>query len=142
VYIAKPGDGRIAVIESGSTHPAYIETGGFPCAVAVNERNNTIYAADYSGNSVRVINGDRKQVVATIPVGARPEALAVDGDHDRVYVANTLGMSVSVIDGATNKLVKTAPLDAFPYAMAANPEDRKLHIATLGKTGFASLSDH
>jgi YVTN family beta-propeller protein len=30
VYIAKPGDGRIAVIEPGSTHPAYIETGGLP----------------------------------------------------------------------------------------------------------------
>lgn len=40
VYIAKPGDGRIAVIQVGSTHPAYIETGGLPCALAVNERTN------------------------------------------------------------------------------------------------------
>jgi YVTN family beta-propeller protein len=80
VYIAKPGDGRIAVIEAGSTHPAYIETGGQPCAVAVNERTNTIYVADYSGNSVRVIKGDKNQVAVTIPVGARPEALAVNAD--------------------------------------------------------------
>lgn len=142
VYIAKPGDGRIAVIEAGSAHPGFIETGGLPCAVAVNERTNTIYVADYSGNSVHVIKGDKKQVVATIPVGARPEALAVDADHDRVYVANTSGGSVSIIDGTANRVVRTESVGAAPYAISANPADRKVHIASLGGTGLASLSDH
>ena len=141
VYIAKPGDGRIAVIETGSTHPAFIETGGLPCAVAVNERTNTIYVADYSGDSVRVINGDKKQVVATIAVGARSEALAADAEHDRIYVANTSGRSVSVIDGTTNRVVRTEPVGAAPYALTANPAGQKLHIASLGRTGSASLLD-
>jgi YVTN family beta-propeller protein len=141
LYIAKPGDGRIAVIEAGSTQPAYIETDGLPCAVVVNERTNTIYVADYSGNSVRVIKDDKKKVVTTIPVGVRPEALAVDADHDRVYVANTRGGSVSVIDGTTNRVVRTEPVGEAPYAMTANPAVRTIHIATLGRTGFASLLD-
>jgi YVTN family beta-propeller protein len=105
------------------------------------ERTNTIYVADYSGNSVRVINGDKKQRVATIPVGARPEALAVDADHNRVYVANTSGGSISIIDGTANRVVKTEPAGGAPYALAANPADRKVHIASLGGARSASLQD-
>jgi len=141
VYIGKPGEGRIAVVEPGSIHPTYIETGGLPCSLAVNERTDTVYAADYSGNAVHVIDGRRKQVVATIPVGTRPEALAVDVDHDRVYVANTGEASISVIDGASNKVVRTEALDAAPYAMAANPAARNVYVATLGRRGSITLSD-
>lgn len=141
VFIGKPGDGQIAVIEPGSTRPAYIETGGLPCAVAVNERSNTIYVADYSRNSVQVIKGDRKQVVATIPVGIRPEALAVDTNHHRIYVANTGGLSVSVINGATHGVMRTELVGAPPYAISVNPAEQKVHIATLGRTRSASFFD-
>jgi YVTN family beta-propeller protein len=142
VYIAKPGDGRIAVIDAGSIQPAYIETSGLPCAVAVNERTNTIYVTDYAGDSVRVISGDKKQVVATIPVGSRPEALAVDADHDRVYVANTSGRSISAIDGVTNRVVRTEAVSAAPYAITADSSARRVHVASLGVQGSVNLLDY
>jgi YVTN family beta-propeller protein len=142
VYIAKPGDGRVAMIKVGSTRPVYIETGGIPCAVAVNERTNTIYVTDYSGNSLRVISDDKRQVVATIPVGLRPEAVAVDADHNRIYVANTSGRSISVIDGSVNRVAKTEPVRAAPYAVTANSAARKVHVALLGVTRTVNLSDY
>ena len=141
LYIAKPGDGSIAVLAPGSTTPTFIHTGGIPCAVAINPRTHTIYAADYAGDRIFAISSSTARVVAEIPVGNRPEGIAVDPEHNRVYAANTLSHNITVIDGLTNKVVRTQPTDSAPYAIAVDPVRRKLHVAALGHSSFAVIAD-
>jgi DNA-binding beta-propeller fold protein YncE len=93
-----------------------VRTGPFPDAVAVNERTDTIYTANadvganYSGDSVSVINGATcnsnvtagcGQSPTIVPVGMGPAGLAVNPATDTIYVANILDNTVSVINGAT-----------------------------------------
>jgi len=97
-----------------------------PIAVAVNPVTNMIYAANYTGNTVGVIDGNTNAVVATIPVGAGPFSLAVNPVTNLVYVSNSgapqgTGMSVMVIDGSSNTVAATVPLIAYPGFIAVNP---------------------
>jgi YVTN family beta-propeller protein len=139
VYVARPGNAEVIMIESGGSNQKSIPTGRIPCFVAVNARTNTIYVANYADNSVTAIDGAKGRPVATVPVGKRPEALAIDTEHNRVYVANTLGNSVTVIDGATNRVVAILDAGKAPYALALNPRASKLHVANLNIRSFTIL---
>ena len=139
LFVAKPGDGAVAVLAPGSITPSFIHIGGIPCAVAINPKTNIAYVANYTGNSVAVINAAEARIVATVPVGIRPEGVAVDPDHNQIFVANTLSHSVSIIDALTNKVIRTQPVNSSPYALAVDSVRRKLHVAELGAPAFATI---
>jgi len=139
LYIAKPGDAEVAVLNAGMTKPTMIPAGRIPCSVAVNSRTNTIYAVNYADNSLTVIDGAKGLTVAAIPVGNRPQAVLVDPQHDLVFVANTLGNSVTVIDGSNNRVLSTMNAGKAPFALAINPVSGKLHVANEDKTSFTIL---
>jgi YVTN family beta-propeller protein len=141
LYVAKIGDGAIAVLAPGSITASFIRTGGMPCAIAVNTRTNTIYAADYARNRIFAISGATRRVVAEIAVGNRPEAVAVDSEHNRVYAADSLSHSISVIDGQANKVIRTQSVSAAPYALVIDPGRRKLRVAELGSSAFDVIAE-
>jgi YVTN family beta-propeller protein len=131
LYVARPGDAAVAMLEHGSTSPEMIPAGAIPCSVAVNTRTNMVYAVNYGDDTLTVIDGAKSHAAATLPVGKRPQAVAVDAERDLVFVANTQGNSVTVIDGKSNRVLTTLNAGKAPYAVAVNPMSRKLHVANL-----------
>jgi YVTN family beta-propeller protein len=67
-----------------------------PFNVAVNPSTNTIYTANFFGNTASVISGQTNTVVATIAVGRSPRP-AVNPKTGLVYVANNGDNTVSVL---------------------------------------------
>ena len=65
-----------------------------PSAVAVYGNRTYVTTA----NTVKVINTDANQVIATIPVQTSPSAIAVSPDGKAVWVANSGSRSVQRID--------------------------------------------
>ena len=57
---------------------ATITVGAGPYAIAVDPDPNVTYVANFSANTVSVINATTNTVSATIPVGGGPRAIAVD----------------------------------------------------------------
>src|SRR5438132_593110 len=84
---------------------AAVPVGGTPYGVAVNPVTDRIYAPDYYGNTVQVIDGVANAFMATVEVaGSNSHAfgIAVNPTTNRVYTAHYQDNFVSVIDGSTN----------------------------------------
>lgn len=83
VYAASFATGRVAVIHpSDLTAPRHvIDTGSTPHGVGVDHRRGLLYAPNLLANTVSVIDIERREVVATVPVEGVP--LGVDLDHAR-----------------------------------------------------------
>lgn len=91
---------------------ATVPVGLNPSVVAVDQVSHNVYVGNYFGDSVTVIDGVTRSVVATVPMPtagsiAVPIAAAVDILSGKVYVANFWSNRVAVIDGSTLALVAT-----------------------------------
>ncbi len=111
---------------------ATVATGALPVDVAVNSVTNRIYIADFTGNSVTVIDGATNAVIATIPAGLGPIAIAVNSVTNKIYVANQNSNNLTVIDGATNA-TKTVPLGiiALPEHLALDTLSNKIYVSDI-----------
>ena len=89
-------------------------------AAAVNPVTNRIYVLNEFDNSVSVVDGKTRAILATVTVGTRPEYIAVNPYTNRIYVSQG-DASLSVINGADNTVATypvgaTGPVVADPYS--------------------------
>jgi YVTN family beta-propeller protein len=110
-----------ATHRSGCTHrPDAAQSGKSPQAVITDPANGTIYAANFTDNTVSVIKaagcdatrtpGCRHQA-PTARVGPGPDAIAVDRANDSLYVADAGGTTVSG-GGNTVSVINAATCNA------------------------------
>src|SRR3972149_294179 len=110
VLFALSGVGVSIHTQSAAAAPTVVSTisvGLFPEAVGVNSSTNRIYVANFSSNTVSVIDGTTNAVVSTITVGSRPWGVGVNSSTNRISVSNYYNGTVSVLDGATNTVRHT-----------------------------------
>ncbi|MDQ1540211.1 MAG: hypothetical protein QOH29_937, partial [Actinomycetota bacterium] len=84
-----------------------IPVGAGPYAVDIDPNSHSVYVANFSGNSVSVIDSVSDAVKATVAVGTGPRAVAVDSGAHRAYIANYASNTISAIDTTTNTVVAT-----------------------------------
>jgi YVTN family beta-propeller protein len=114
---------------NAQTVTATLGVGGTPSTIAVNPVTNKIYVANFSGNTVSVIDG-ASNTIATINVGMGPSAEAVNTITNKIYVANFTDNSVTVIDGATNSTTSVTNGNGIgPFALAVNPATNTVYVA-------------
>jgi YVTN family beta-propeller protein len=106
VYVTEPsadGPGLVYVINGRTnTVTAYITSttqGIYPDGIASDPLTHFVYAANYYGNDVIVINGRTSKVTGFVPVGHNPRGVATNPLTNTVYVTNTGSRSVSVLAG-------------------------------------------
>jgi len=102
--------------------------GSGPGAVAVDAVAHTVYVANYTDDTVSVIDAATDAVTAIIPVGSGPGAVAVDAAAGTVYVANFSG-AVSVIDAATDAVTATIPVGSGSDAVAVDAVAGTVYVA-------------
>jgi YVTN family beta-propeller protein len=113
---------------------ATVPVGNSPFGVAVNSATNKTYVANFSDNTVTVIDG-ATNTTTTVNVGAYPEEVAVNSTTNKIYVVNNCGNdpncnsmgTVTVIDGATNSTT-TVNTGAYPFALAVNPVTNQIYV--------------
>ena len=81
---------------------------------------NKIYVANYSSNTVTVIDGATNSTT-TVGTGSQPFAAAVNPVTNKIYVANYNSNTVTVIDGATNSTTPRSAWASRPRAVAVDP---------------------
>jgi YVTN family beta-propeller protein len=93
-------------------------SGSNPSAVATY--GNRTYVGNATARTVKVIDTDTNQVIATIPVQSSPAAIAVSPDGQSVWVANSGSRTVQRIDPQSNTVVATVTVGTTPTALAVN----------------------
>ena len=120
---------HICIIAQAQSIEQNIDTGQQPMAVAVNEATNKAYVVNHNSNSISVIDGKTRTVVATVKTSAGPEAIAVNPLTNRIYVANSGENSVTVIDGATDSVVATVRTGSNCNSVAVNATTNKIYVS-------------
>ena len=77
-----------------------------------------------------VIDGARREAIATVKVGRLPQAVAVDAKKNRVYVANSHSDTISVLEGNRNSVLKTIPAGKNPFAVAVDANNGQVYVVS------------
>ncbi len=107
----------------------------FPVFVHTTENGN-VYAANYAGGTVSVINTTSNVVTATAAVGTHPVALAELPNSQKLYVANQGSGDISVIGLVNDTVVKTIclsgpgppPCPASPIWAVARSDNARIYV--------------
>ncbi|MCA1685227.1 MAG: beta-propeller fold lactonase family protein, partial [Planctomycetia bacterium] len=130
VVVVDPNDLRVL---------ARIPVGEHPNQIAVHPKDDRIFVACASSNSVSVIDTRRGVVTETIatslfplaPEGSTPDALTVAPDGQTLYVANADNNCVAVVDIRTpnrSQVKGFIPTGWYPTALAVTPDGTTLLV--------------
>jgi len=95
--------------------------------------------ANYSGNTVSVIDIPTSLAITTIPVGTGPYGVAVSPNGNQVYVSNSASENVSVIDTASSSVVATIPVQSSPAYVAFTPDGTSAYVANYGSNSVSVI---
>ena len=130
VNVVNPGDLRLV---------GKVAVGEHPNQIAVHPKDDRIFVACASSNSVSVIDTLRGVVTETVttalfplaPEGSTPDALAVAPDGETLYVANADNNCVAVIDVRTpgrSQVKGFIPTGWYPTSVAVTPDGKTLLV--------------
>src|SRR6476469_540849 len=111
-------------------------SGSDPSAVAVY--GNRTYVANATAGTVKVLNTDTNQVVASIPVQTSPAAVGVSPDGESVWVANSGSKTVQRIESQSNTVVATVTVGTRPTALAVTGDS--VWVANAGSNYVSRIS--
>jgi YVTN family beta-propeller protein len=140
IYVANLTGGTLSIIDGTKFTTSTLRLGSSPAKVAVNPSTHRVYVTleDQLG-FLKVVNGTKRKVEASIPLPPYPLSVAVDVDLNQVYVADFLcGCGeISVINGDTNQVTNTIDLvGASLVEGVAVDAEHELAYATDENKGF------
>jgi CSLREA domain-containing protein len=108
-----------------------VTVGDLPQGIAANSNTNKAYTADYTSNSVSVIDIGTSAVTNTIPVGTGPYGAAVNPNTNRLYITHPYnGLNyISVINTASNLFIRTINVGVDPTGIAVNTNTNRIYVA-------------
>jgi YVTN family beta-propeller protein len=144
-YVTNGGSNTVSVLDLVNLRQdRVLAVGQNPTGVSVNPAKNEVYVVNSgvaSGNgSVSVIDAEKNQVVATIPVHRRPFFIDVDHEGRRGYVANSGSNSVSVIDLEKRREIGVIGVGEAPGLAKISPDGTSL-VVTNRASGSVSIVD-
>src|SRR5439155_1397238 len=98
VYVANYTASMVNVIDTSTYQVSNIATPPGPRRLAITPGGDRVFATDYLGDSVSVIDTATQTLIQNIPVGSNPRGIAVIPDGHEIYVTNVSDGTVSVID--------------------------------------------
>jgi YVTN family beta-propeller protein len=122
------------------------DVGSNPMGLAVTSDGARVLVANYSDDTVSVLDARGTDVIATLTVGDGPYDIAIAGGY--AFVSNERGSSISVINLADLTVAKTfTGLPAYPREIAATTDGRAVYCAhwsggwqTLSKIDVSSMT--
>ncbi|MGW5609040.1 YVTN family beta-propeller repeat protein [Streptomyces sp. NPDC003753] len=89
------------------------------------------YVANFTSNTVTVIDTTTNTPTTTIPVGVNPDSIAITPDNAHAYVSNRNSNTVSVIDTTTNTVSTTITgFTGGPQGIAIAPNGLHAYVIT------------
>lgn len=147
-HFGKAGSSGGYIFVINGTTNSYVNgtfVNGFPNGIAVNQKTNKIYSADFAGYSpgpyslISVMDGSTNSVVDSINVTRYPSLVAVNPTTNMIYATDTSG-KLEVIDGITDSIVSEIPINN-PTGIAINLDSNKIYVSSQGNSSNISVID-
>jgi YVTN family beta-propeller protein len=105
-----------------------IDIGTSQVAVLCNPLSNKIYTANGDANSVTIIDGATRQIIATKSVSGDPVDLCLNTVSNRVYCRGLASSRLAIIDGVTDSVKRLTIPHGGPAAFAYNATSNLLYV--------------
>ena len=116
-----------------------IALGEHPAHVVVDRDNRFAYVTVSGEDAVKVVDLQRKAVVATIHAGKTPHGLRMSPDERTIYVADINGGTVTFIDVAQRRIVASVPVGETPVQVAVSPDGKSVYATVSGENAVAVI---
>jgi YVTN family beta-propeller protein len=117
-------------IQKSGIIPKLVNSNYFsPLNLAVSPDGKTLYVVAEEGNSLLVVNTERKKVTKEIQVGVHPHSVVLSKDGRIAYVSNQWSDNVSVIDLDRFVVSDTLETGGGPSGLAMSTDGRYLYSA-------------
>ena len=73
-----------------------------------------VFISNEGDNTISVLDGEKMEVIATVPVGQRPRGITMTGDGKFVLLCASDDDAVQIIDPNTYEIVGTLPSGPDP----------------------------
>jgi YVTN family beta-propeller protein len=110
-------------------------------AILLDAATGTIYAADYYGQNVTVINATTHLVIRQIGVGANPNGLAFDASRAELFVQDYGGSNVTVVNTTSNSVVANLTLPSGPTGIAFDPLSDSTYVSVFSSGVVEVVND-
>ena len=105
-----------------------IDLPGVVVETVLSADGSTIYASNFTRDSVQIIDVKTRHVAREINVGVHPKILVLSRDQKTLYAANWNGNSVTEVDVAKGTVLRTLPAGVHPRGMALS-QNGTLYVA-------------
>ena len=95
-----------------------IDLPGVVVETTLSADGSTIFASNFTRDSVQLVDTKTHRVTREINVGLHPKILVLSRDGKTLYAANWNGNSVTEVDVAKGTVVRTLPTGVHPRGMA------------------------
>jgi len=99
-----------------------------------------LYVANTAGESLSLIDLDRREVTSELQVGKHPHGLAVAPDHDVIYCSVESERVIKFIDTATDQVIAKVNTTGVPNQLAVTGDGRWVYVA-INDNGKADVID-
>lgn len=97
--------------------------------LAISHDGRRGYTANVGPGTVSVLDMERREAIAIIPISKQTQRISVSPDDRMVFTSDQTKPQLAVIDTATNKVKTWVPLPGTGYGTAPTPDGRFLVVA-------------
>lgn len=135
---------RTCAPDHPSVQLAQIPTPARPCGLAVSPGGDRLYVANFTGDSISVIDTASDSVIGTTPVGDGPVRVVLTPDGSRLYTCEYFGGTIRCLDALTMALIDVIPFAGAPLGLAISPDGGTLWCTneTIGTVRSWSIPGH
>jgi YVTN family beta-propeller protein len=100
-----------------------------PLNLAVSNDGRNLYVVAEEGNTLLVVDAEKKKVTHKIEVGNRPHSVILSKDGKTAYVSNQWSDNVSVVDLTRFSVTDTLKTGGGPAGLALSGDGKYLYVA-------------
>jgi len=122
---------------------ANVKVGKSPVGVVVSPDSNSVYVANFSSNTVSVIDAQTNTKKKSILVGTAPYDLAISSDGSTLYVSQfTSPGAVTVIDLTNGNSIQTITgISPYPLGIDLSPDGTQLWVGCQAPPGMGTTGN-
>lgn len=130
VWVTSPETGELRSMDPRTGKAETLAIGGGPLGLAVNPVSGAVYAADWYGDRLIVVEDGR--VTGQIATGDSPSGVAVTPDGATILTADRDSGQVSIFDAVTRSRLATVPVGERPFGVTIDGAGRLAYTANVG----------
>jgi YVTN family beta-propeller protein len=131
-YVSNTASNTLAAVQLKTGEVKLIPTDGRPQGAALTQDGKTIYLTNSDGNTISIIDTEKKEPVGTIQTGKAPNRIAITPDGKTLVYSLGEGHAVAFADIASRKETGTVALGGQPLSLTLSRD---------GRTAYSGVQD-